>query len=60
MTLLTYQMAHEDIASLRDTDAEEIDEHDHIITIGTRGERYLDKHWDGNDFQLLFERTTWH
>ena len=38
MTLLAYEMSHKDVAALRDADTEEIDEHDHVVTVGSCGQ----------------------
>ena len=38
MPLLAYEMSHKDVATLRDADAEEIDEHDHIVAVCSRGQ----------------------
>ena len=41
MTLLTYQMAHEDVTALRDAEAEQIHEHAHVMTVGARCQRLV-------------------
>ena len=38
MPPLAYEMPHEDIAALRDADAEQIDEHNHVVAVGACGE----------------------
>ena len=38
MPSLTYEVSHEDVTALRNTDTEQINKHDHVMTVGTRGQ----------------------
>lgn len=35
MTPLAHEMTYENVSSLRDTDTEQIDKHDHVVAVGT-------------------------
>ena len=41
MSSLANEVPNQDAASLRDADAEEIDEHNDVVTIGTSGKRFV-------------------
>ena len=38
MALLSDQMSYEDVAALGNADAEQVDEHDHVVAVGSGGE----------------------
>ena len=38
MASLAHKVSHKDVTALRNTETEQIDEHDHIVAVGTRGE----------------------
>ena len=38
MALLTYHMTDKDVSALRDAYTEQIDEHDDVVSIGTRSQ----------------------
>ena len=37
MPLLAYEVTYKDVAPLRDAEAEEIDEHNHVVAVGSSG-----------------------
>ena len=38
MTLLPHEVSHQDVTTLCDADAEQINEHNHVGTVGSRGQ----------------------
>ena len=38
MPSLSYEVSHKDISTLRNTDAEQINKHDHVMAVGTCGQ----------------------
>ena len=41
MALLPHEVPHEDVAALRDAQAEEIDEHNHVVAVRPCGQRLV-------------------